>query len=134
MRWNCGRSTTASRTRRLPDTTHYRRSTISTTTTSLPIDTLRRIVAAAADEVPHAEIAQSLNADGITVPRDGADHPTLFAREDGYNLPTAPANPSAWTAAVVAAVLAAPEADPADNYAVAQSRLDSDVLTVLTLD
>ena len=135
---------------------------MSSTTERFKIEHLRRIVTASAGGQSAAQIAATLNGEGVSVPRasghpctwpdrgvegtdvagvavvNGAVTPVLTATEypasrDGYNLATEPGNPSRWTAEAVSQVLAAPEADPAGNYAVARSRLGSDVVTTLTV-
>ena len=53
---------------------------------------------------------------------------------NGHCLATEPGNPSRWTAAAVAQVLAAPEASPTNNYAAARAKLGSDSSTTLSVD
>jgi hypothetical protein len=79
----------------------------------------------------YKEIADGLNEDCVAVPRDGAFSGGHMA-PNGYNLPTEPPRRDRWIADTVAAVLASPEADPANSYAAARAKLDSDISTTIT--
>ena len=78
-----------------------------------------------------AQVAELLIAEGVPVPREDAN-PRLLRYPDGYVF-TAEGTPGQWTAAKVAQLLATPEANPADGYATARSRLGSSTTTRLTV-
>jgi hypothetical protein len=135
---------------------------VTYTTEPMPTAHLRRMVALSAAGQSAAQIAATLNAEGVSVPRgsghpctwpdrgvagtdvaglavsDGAVTPVLTATEypasrDGHVLPTAVGDPGRWNADAVTAVLAAPEADPSGNYAAARATLGSAATTTLTV-
>lgn len=76
---------------------------MSTTTEPVAVSTLRVIRLLTEEDTPDAEIASILQAGGVGVPRDGADHHAL-SDPTGYNLPTNPGDPGRWQAETVAAI------------------------------
>lgn len=105
---------------------------MSSTTAPMRISDIQWIVRESANHTTR-DLARMLNELGVPVPRDGATDNRSAARKDGHVLPTFRSNPGRWNAAAVEAVLAAPEADPANHWAAARATLGSDVTATLTI-
>lgn len=97
-----------------------------------PTAHLRRAVNLTAAGLSPGQVAATLQAEGVPVPQQQVTHHALYRHDTGELFPSEGA-PGRWTAAKVTAVLAAPEADPADSYAAARAKLGSNVTTTLTI-
>ena len=97
-----------------------------------PTAHIRRAVDLTAAGQSAAQIAATLQAEGVPVPREDVTHHALYRHPDGSLFPAEGA-PARWTAAKVTALLACPEASSTNNYAAAQAKLGSPITTTLTI-
>ena len=105
---------------------------MSITSGSVLIEHLRRAAALSDAGQTVAQVAATLQAEGVPVPRQQVTHYAHYRHDNGELFP-AEGTPGQWTAAKVTALLTCPEADPGDGYAAARSRLGSSSTTRLTV-
>jgi hypothetical protein len=105
---------------------------VSITSERVKIAHLRRAVDLTTAGQTAAQVATTLQAEGVPVPRQQVTHYAHLRHDDGSLFPAEGA-PGRWTAAKVTTLLACPEASPTGGYAAAKAKLGSEVTTTLTV-